>query len=1112
MKPLDLRETSHKTAMARGRLILTAEMGWLPGFPLAQGDGYIEWFSLPRGGDTSPTLITLERNHLHRATYTWQKMRYRFPKVLPRLVEDRDRWVAGVPELLNNLNRAIHQGDRLPNTLLYIDGAFSLWIVTQAETLLKHHPELRPVLNALTWITYLSPAELSKSLTWLEQYSDSLTTLLAHLPQQEGLTTILNIWNISRHQKPQDMAGLLRFLGDARIYSLKMDGLGTYINDWVVALRRIGKDKPVPVIPEPTKSEWGPMLLTFVQWLMEQDKVVIRQALALFDVLFPIEILDYYEQWWQTMEGHLKEAQALVYIKHNKYTRKAAKELAKKIENHPNKKPLDFDRQYVLQAIQKIAVLKAPKLTKQICETLALLPWREGKKLIRIRFLSEWLQYAIQSSRRMASYQKQFRQWLKTYLKQSEDIKPFLIMWGHNNKRQHGRIHHLGDDLMHEELPTRLWKPIFATFTRCNEARDELLEQNEARRIIKLVQLTKNVDMSTAYFLELCKHDRQINYIGPDIAQAAHQLSDTAEQFVALIEALQNIDGDLYEVGDALVQVTQYLDEAGWNGAMRTLVLSGEVESLRSIGQRYQALQAFGVPIAIPALLSEGEAPFWIRRYPHAFRTILTRLASLTPDAEDIAGRILDQCFLNPSKVRQEIETIEQLLQEKPEEVKLVRRLANLKARLVVSQPVPQSRMTKLKEKLERATYRTLLRVWQADLDQTLRLKLAEWLAVEDVPAWFTEPRQLRLLAPIFGLNGSFRSLALRLLQKRCGPAPWSLVDDPANQSFIKRMTARGIDMAPWLEPSEPVAMTGKNGKQVWLSFETDPLEIFLMGEHFKTCLSLGSFNFFSVFANAADINKQVVYARDEQGKIQGRCLMAITSIGTILTFEAYAHDRTLGFDQMMGQFAEGLAQQMKTMVVQRGEVPHLVATDWYDDGPQYFSDRLAFLNYDADFRNSLKTLPVDEFLSALQRESGTEDIEPVILESLIHLDEIFQRPELLVPLLPHIEYSEGLPDNTLLRAAQIAHKVGETSFTQKIVRELAVSYLLADHRRHNYLDEDVTYLLIQIDPGAALRVLRQTRPRKIRTDEQEYLPRRNMFIKAYKGLGRMKQAEQLRG
>lgn len=46
------------------------------------------------------------------------------------------------------------------------------------------------------------------------------------------------------------------------------------------------------------------------------------------------------------------------------------------------------------------------------------------------------------------------------------------------------------------------------------------------------------------------------------------------------------------------------------------------------------------------------------------------------------------------------------------------------------------------------------------------------------------------------------------------------------------------------------------------------------MGGHFGTCLAPGAFNYFSVFSNIVDINKQALYARDEQGRVFCRMLL----------------------------------------------------------------------------------------------------------------------------------------------------------------------------------------------------------------------------------------------
>src|SRR5262249_26692754 len=151
-------------------------------------------------------------------------------------------------------------------------------------------------------------------------------------------------------------------------------------------------------------------------------------------------------------------------------------------------------------------------------------------------------------------------------------------------------------------------------------------------------------------------------------------------------------------------------------------------------------------------------------------------------------------------------------------------------------------------------------------LTQDLATRLRETLAVEQLPDWLLQPRQLRVIRAIPALPQAFRCLAWRLLRVRCGAPPWRLADEPANQEFIARLKAFGIDPDPWINPPAAKRYEARNGAALWLAIEQDPLEIFQMGSHFETCLSPGDANFFSVFANAADINKHVVYARDREG------------------------------------------------------------------------------------------------------------------------------------------------------------------------------------------------------------------------------------------------------
>ena len=389
--------------------------------------------------------------------------------------------------------------------------------------------------------------------------------------------------------------------------------------------------------------------------------------------------------------------------------------------------------------------------------------------------------------------------------------------------------------------------------------------------------------------------------------------------------------------------------------------------------------------------------------------------------------------------------------------------------------------------------------------------QLKDLLDLSELPAWVWEPRHLVVIAALMQLSSGVRRLGVRLLRLRCAPPPWDLVEEPANQAYLARLRQLGIDPSPWLAPPAPRQYTGQNGRVVWVSFETDPLEIFQMGAHFKTCLSPGQYNFFSVFANAADCDKQVVYARDEEGNVVGRGCWALTDQGTLLTFEPYCHDPGLGFGAIIGEVVTALADQMGTMVAERGTVPTLVAPRWYDDGPRDLCGHYGFLQEGSPFLQRLTTIRVADFVPALEAAFAPLPLNAMTLLPVLDLHELRRRPELIVPLLPFVQRSKGIPDATLLDIGFWAYRAGEEGFARRVFREKALPHLLnlARHRTYywSYLD-----LLVEIDPSQALRFLRQTRPSGVRRDEDEVDTQRLTYLaQAHEALGRDVRAARLR-
>jgi hypothetical protein len=283
------------------------------------------------------------------------------------------------------------------------------------------------------------------------------------------------------------------------------------------------------------------------------------------------------------------------------------------------------------------------------------------------------------------------------------------------------------------------------------------------------------------------------------------------------------------------------------------------------------------------------------------------------------------------------------------------------------------------------------------------------------------------------------------------------------------------------------------------------------MGGHFKTCLSPGQFNFFSVFANAADINKHVVYARDEQGQVLGRCLLAVSDQGGLLVFEPYCHDPALGFSNMMSEVAADLAVRMHTVVVREGNVSSLVAPDWYDDGPRDLGHRFEFLDEGSPFRLNLPEMDLKTLIPSLKLLFDPLPLNSLTLTLVLKLKEFEDRPELVRPLFPLLKSCKGVSGPVWIDSACYAFQADADWFARRVLREHIAPYVLGMYRQYGWVDSITLDRLVDIDASFGLQLLRRTRERGVRSDEAERDPgRRALIAKALEALGRSKQAEGL--
>ncbi len=157
----------------------------------------------------------------------------------------------------------------------------------------------------------------------------------------------------------------------------------------------------------------------------------------------------------------------------------------------------------------------------------------------------------------------------------------------------------------------------------------------------------------------------------------------------------------------------------------------------------------------------------------------------------------------------------------------------------------------------------------------------------------------------------------------------------PANAQFLLELAERGVDAAAWLDAHPHRFRSGRSTYH--LRLETRPLAILQMGNYFDTCLSFGGINSFSTVANACELNKRVIFARDDKGRIAGRKLIGLNEDGKLIGFHTYTSlqdaEANRALRRVFARYCELFAARCNLEMAEQGTIPKLFAEDWYDDG-----------------------------------------------------------------------------------------------------------------------------------------------------------------------------------
>ncbi len=733
------------------------------------------------------------------------------------------------------------------------------------------------------------------------------------------------LWELMRRDGGERIDALLA-IGTSQ--SLLMSGSNAALQQWRDKLQRVATGKQSKKQPDPYQLDPTPPIADFLTWLLDHRTQVRRNYLDMLTCILPADLYVAWESWQQTFDRFVQEARWVISSDDSQ----SAENLLTQLPASPP--PFDATAFFNLarQGFYKPGWIQTalPILTK--------LPQQQDSVLIRHIFLTSVSHYAY-----VPNFDALLAQWQARML--TPTILPYTVaLLIEQQSRSYHTFGRQFDTLQNNHPPDRwplLFDLITAAFGRVSPS-----------------------DINTEFLANLLPFWQIVAAAGTDVAVRCFEEWESAERdylsskelYLAYLIArnqpfapiAQRIDKlDVWDEKEAWLSFVQSVEQLGWHDLVYQLFMAGHAESLGKLISTRQLLGAMQLQPPLTAPPIPQRDPAWASDYPAEFGRILATLALLAPHAEAIARRILGKAFPQPAALQAEIAFLREKLTQPPDNPKLSKRIDNLEARLLQPVRISASRRAKLAAKLEHSLYVAVLKQWQAQTHEALRQFVERVLPSESpLPDHFYEPPFLHILAALTKLDPRFQALGMRLLLQ-----PDTLLTESANQQCIATLHRMGLQLTQWLHPLPPRRMVGANGRVVYLGFTTDPIDIFMMGEHFQTCLSIGSFNFFSAIANGVDVNKQVLYGWDEQGRVIGRCLFALSDVGGLLTFHPYCHDDTVQFGALVGRFASDLATELNTVVIQSGNIPRLVAPDWYDDGALDLTGGFAYFKEKSPFR-----------------------------------------------------------------------------------------------------------------------------------------------------------------
>jgi|GEM_PF-6006923 len=883
-------------------MIYKKDLAWLVGYPT--GDG---WTHVG-----AAEAVPVDSTRLHRAKRALNELRLRFAREGKRLLGSFDVW----EELLARLKPTDHAG-------AFVDGdfwecsAFDTHARRRARELASCHPLLAPVVNAVSWLLCTRAHRSDDVLNWLDANASALATPFRLRSPETALATVVSLAETGLRLGFESTQAATAILGRDAAYDMGMFDGGKYVR---TILNAAGGNLAQSVHPARPRESALDLVTDFVALALECPRQGRRYAELLAACDVP-RALDRWKRWWDRVDALHRRVDIEIDKLNWPMSRKRRRSLAQQFLA-PVYGGLAYERDSVPGALRVRDVRPA---LKQLAAT---------PEAARVARLAAHLQ--------CGSFPGAPAGWCVLCAQRSED--PHFHRWASA----------LETLFVAGAAPTcwaRMARKAAAGEWVADEPADQAVTEaakhrGRAERAVRLVvELIPGINACREPVIRICcevaGYDLSPTQMKELVGAVAPKSPDfTNDEKQALLTAYQLVGADadrlpplletLAALSDAhglkAESIKRHLDALGLPAPLQVRVLIERTALVReTVGTLERARQHRAAVGLAPGSHVRPEGP-------GGLEDALDLVARWCIEPQATADRVIDRKARKRELVERELTILEQRIAGGHAASERMRKRAeNLRKRLAGGDRLDERVLARLRRDLELRAASEWLERHGAAARTALVNAISGAVAVE--AAWLFQEPARSTVPHLDELPRGMRRVAYRLLRARAGAPPWDLRDEPSNARFIATMEARGLRMAPWLDGIGSVTIDD-GGSGIAIELERDPLEVLIMGKPFDTCLSPDSFNFHAAVANATDVNKRVVYARDDQGRICARRLVALTDEGRVLTYRHYATRISDAVEQAVAAFIRQLVDDMGARHGLNGDVSNLVACDWYDDGP----------------------------------------------------------------------------------------------------------------------------------------------------------------------------------